>query len=786
MKDLDERLADHLQAQADQLRFSTAHVDRVIVRGRRRQRRARVAASSIAALSVVAAVVGFQATRPDAPTKVKVSGDDPSATSVKISVAPDGTRTTIGGSTDTSTLGTVAASSGIRIGGAGSSPLPQASVGSANVSWQRKSPKSTIGGFSYSILPVQQGKRLVALSTAPAGSAAASANRFPGSPDTLYTTTDGVEWTPSSLGTDNWISQIAGTADRLYAIGTAPATVATQLKVREGDAIAGTSTDGGKTWTPVALPVDTTTGVVKGTRAVAGAVSLAAGGKGALVTLATFRQAFIADLVPTGVDTTWGVSTSPAGVSVFARPPSGQPDPKVCSGDFPVLKRLADIAQVGTVSEGPLRSQGLSTWACTSKDANNGFMNLPFDKLGYPVAASYTWSELGTTWPAIAGSQQSALATLYSADGVTYEPVKVPASGPEFGGTMLAADPDGFLAVTYQQAADGKGSGQMSMQTFRSTDGRSWDAGQVVAGAGCCSPPPSRLADGRWAMVVQGAQPVLLMSDDGLTWQALGLADVVAKAVGPTRQGGIGAVDVGPDGIAIAVSSSPDPVAEQGGVSITDNGVTLTITNSNRGATITDATGAVLGTTVSLGMNDSPVLHIENNAQGGSFGTVPASTTAVAAPAGTAGEPVTTADEASVLTSAAVATTAAVGCPAGRPEGCAYPSGPPAYVVVDPATGKELARFTSDAIEAAMAAVNEKPTTYDPRALILTSADGVTWAVTDASEVAGEPITQIFAIDHFAGKVIARATTKRALAPLDPQTGLQAFVQVALVGTFTG
>ena len=133
MKDLDERLAGHLQAQADQLRFSTAHVDRVIARGRRRQRRARVAASSIAALSVVAAVVGFQATRPDAPTKVKVSGDDPSATSVKISVAPDGTGTTVGGSTETSTLGTVAASSGITIGGAGSAPLPQASIGATNV-----------------------------------------------------------------------------------------------------------------------------------------------------------------------------------------------------------------------------------------------------------------------------------------------------------------------------------------------------------------------------------------------------------------------------------------------------------------------------------------------------------------------------------------------------------------------------------------------------------------------------------------------------------------------------
>ena len=85
-----------------------------------------------------------------------------------------------------------------------------------------------------------------------------------------------------------------------------------------------------------------------------------------------------------------------------------------------------------------------------------------------------------------------------------------------------------------------------------------------------------------------------------------------------------------------------------------------------------------------------------------------------------------------------------------------------------------------------MAPTYQKQTVYDPRAMILTSADGVTWAVTDASEVAGEPITQIFAIDHFGGKVIARATTKRALAPLDPQTGIQAFVQLALVGTFTG
>ena len=774
MKDLDERLAGHLQAQADQLRFSTAHVDRVIARGRRRQRRARVAASSLAALSVVAAVVGFQATRLDAPTRVKVSGDDPSASSVPVSVALDGATTTISGSTATSIPGTVAASNGVTLGGTGSAPLPQATVGGANISWQRKSPKSSVGGFNYyNNPPVQQGNRLVVLSTAPAGSA--SASRFPGLPDTLYTTTDGVEWTPASLGAEKWISQIAGTADRLYAVGTAPATVATQLNVNEGDAIAATSTDGGRTWTPVAIPLDTTTGIIKGTRSVSSAVSLAAGGKGAIVTVSSFRQPFIADLVTTGVDTSWGVSTSPAGVSVLARPPSGQPDPKVCSGDLPRLRNVSDLASTfGAGAEASIAQQGLSPWVCTGADPANGYQILPYDKLGYPVAKSYSWSELGTTWEELARGQQST-ATFYSADGATYEPVKVPASSLDQGGggPNVIGDADGFLVAAYRQTSVTDTTVQMSMQTFRSTDGRSWTAGQVIEGVGCCGQSPARMADGRWVMFNQGPSPVLLTSDDGLTWQALGLADVVAKAVGPTRQGGIGAVDVGPAGIAIAVGANPDPVAERGGVAVTDRGVTLTISNSNRGATITDATGAVLGTTASLGMNDSAVLRIENNGPGGANGTASPATTAEAAPATSAATPLTTAGAPTVAPCV--------------PDRCDYRSvGPPVYVVLDPVTGAERARFTSDAIEAAMAAVNENPTTYDPRALILTSADGVTWAVTDASEVAGEPISQIFAIDHFGDKVIARATTKRALAPLDPQTGFQPFVQLALVGTFTG
>ena len=763
MKDLDERLAGHLQAQADQLRFSTAHVDRVIARGRRRQRRARVAASSLAALSVVAAVIGFQASRPDGPTKVKVSGDDPAATSTSVpgSTAPG---TSAAPTTATgSTASTIAVASGVTLGGAGSAPLLQATVGGPNVSWQRKNPKSSLGGFGQFGGVVQQGNRLVALSTAPAGS---PTNAQPYLIDTIYSTSDGIEWSPSSLGTNNWISSIAGNADRLYAVGTAPATVATQLKVKEGDAIAGISTDGGRTWTPVALPSDKTIAAIKGTRAVSSAVALAAGGRGAIVTVATFRQPFIADLVPAGVDTSWGVSTSPAGVSVLAKPPSGQPDPKVCSGDMPVLKRMSDVPEFFPPgSETTMLAQGFSPWVCTGKDGVGGFLNLSFDKLGYSVAKTYSWAELGTTWQQLAGGQQTTT-SLYSADGASYEPVPVPTSRPEYGGAYMAADADGFVAIVNgqpgqpDQPASTGGTSVVAppvpvMRTYRSTDGRTWTPGTPM-NVGFGGAPPMRLGDGRWVMVSQGGPtPVLLTSDDALTWQARSLADVVATAVGPTRQGGIGAVDVGPKGITIAVNAYPDPVAERGGVTVRNNGITMTITNSNNGAILTDdGTGAVLGTTASLYNGDTPFLHVENGGPGGGVGTVPA--TAVAA------------------------------CPADRPEACVGPQAQPlVYVVVDPVTGAERARFTADEIQSALSSVYDKQAVYDPRAFVATSVDGITWAVTDVSDAAGEPITYVVGIDHFGDNVIVRAQTKRTVAGIKLQDGVQAFVQLALVGTFT-
>ena len=764
MKDLDERLAGHLQAQADQLRFSTAHVDRVIARGRRRQRRARVAASSIAALSVVAAVVGFQATRPDGPTKVKVSGDDQAATSTSVpATATSGTSaapTTATGST----ASTIAVASGVTLGGAGSAPLLQATVGGPNVSWQRKNPKSSLGGFGQFGGVVQQGNRLVALSTAPAGS---PTNAQPYLIDTIYSTSDGIEWSPSSLGTNNWISSIAGNADRLYAVGTAPATVATQLKVKEGDAIAGISTDGGRTWTRVALPPNNTIPALKGTRAVSSAVALAAGGKGAIVTVAAFRQPFIADLVPAGVDTSWGVSTSPAGVSVFAKPPSGQPDPRVCSGDMPVLKRISDVPEFFTPGvEASILAQGLSPWICLGKDRSLGYLNLSFDKLGYPVDKTYSWAELGTTWQQLAGAQQTTT-TVYSADGASYEPVTLPASAPEYGGAYVAADADGFVAVVNGQPGQlGQPgpAGDLStvapsvptMQTFRSTDGRTWTPGAPM-NVGFGGAPPVRLGDGRWVMVSQGGPtPVLLTSDDALTWQARGLNDVVASAVGPTRQGGVGAVDVGPKGITITVNAYPDPIAESGGVMVRNNGITITITNSNNAAVVTDdGTGAVLGTTASLYNGDTPVLHVENGVPGSGVGTV---------------APTTVAD-----------------CPPGQPEGCIRPQAqPPVYVVVDPATGAERARFTADEIQSALAPVYNKQAVYDPRAFVATSVDGITWAVTDVSDAAGEPISYIVGIDHLGDKVIVRAQTKRTVVGIKLQDGVQAFVQLALVGTFTG
>jgi hypothetical protein len=290
-----------------------------------------------------------------------------------------------------------------------------------------------------------------------------------------------------------------------------------------------------------------------------------------------------------------------------------------------------------------------------------------------------------------------------------------------------------------------------AFQTYRSSDGRNWSAGTPVAGAYVdYLAPPGRLADGRWAMVGRSdLGSLVLTSADGLTWDVVSLDGVVKQAAGPNESADqTGSAFVGKEGIAVGLWVTPDPIAERGGVKMSKDGVTITITDQHGGATITDdATGAVLGTTRSIwsAQAGTPVLRIEQGPASNEPANVP------------------------------VPTTICVGACNARA------GGQPEYVVLDPTTGAVRARFTNDMLNEAMVSVNEQRGYARPKAMLLTSIDGVAWSITDPSEIAGEAITTIAAVDFYDGKMIVRAQTARTLAASDPNN--PAYVQVALIAT---
>src|SRR5262249_22144267 len=116
----------------------------------------------------------------------------------------------------------------------------------AGVRWTRVEPQNGIG----SALALTGSGPVFALSTAP-GQAPASGR----TPQVIWRSGDGVEWTSAAtLSGDSYITDLAASGDRVYAVGTAPGTSA--VGTRLPDIVAGWSDDGAKTFHNARLPLD--------------------------------------------------------------------------------------------------------------------------------------------------------------------------------------------------------------------------------------------------------------------------------------------------------------------------------------------------------------------------------------------------------------------------------------------------------------------------------------------------------------------------------------------------
>jgi hypothetical protein len=439
----DNRFDSYLSARAAGLDLPTANLGSVLDRVAQRRRHRRAAVSACTAIAVLGGAL--------------------SVVNMGSSSAPEHVVARAGG-------GTLVASS---------------------LEWTSVTPRSGLSWSSATI--VGPDKALYGLSTAP-GSVGDD-----GSAPVLYRSTDGVEWTPTTLPDGLHPSSIASAGQSIYAVGTAPA---------GGNAnvvqLASSTTAGG-TWSKVDVPLDLDSlerkysvklGVSK--------LSVAGNGTQTVVAVAISAQDDVVDrLVPGGVAQGQGYTVDDAGLTVYVAP---------------------DKADVG---------------------AQKREIKAP------EVKATYTWDELGvdTTLRSLILGETRMYVSDNGGPFTSGMVLNVRSSGPLYSTT------NGFRMVTSSSGATD------SSTVLTSIDGRTWEADRLATTPGWVV--GSGVRRDMVALVTSAQSPAddqagtIRMQQPGGTWTEIGLTDLLHRA-GAAGDYYLSSAGVGPLGVAAVLIENHD------------------------------------------------------------------------------------------------------------------------------------------------------------------------------------------------------------------------------------
>ncbi len=476
MTELDDRLSQHLQSAAAGLRVAEAGAETVSRQGRRRRVRSRIAVAGVTVSVVVVAAVGAFAL---------VDRDDETIVQVG-SPAGDGV-------------------------GEG---LDSTAVESA-LEWREAAPDSAASAIGYVNGVEGSDGALYAVSTEPGRFDYSEANpQGPG--QALYRSTDGgVNWEPVSSNADLWIADLDASADRIYAVGTAPAQAGTTPTARTGDLVVASSTDGGTTWTNALLPLD-----VVPDHSVSGVygAQVVVGPAGVVTAVPTTVQRDMEALVP-GVDLRWGWQPTDTGLAVY-----GEPE------DFDASSRL-DWCPQEWVLEGPSdEPNGTGGYfRCVHPETDDASFEFGAGLvIGSIVAAEYTWADLGLE--SYADLVSTTVQMFFSADGSTFEAVAIPAGVGINGSIELVTTETGFLAAVNSYATPESTVADSAL--LRSGDGRSWTATAPPASGGGYPAAFGVIGDRIvWVSTDFAGRSVIESTADGTTWDAIELSSDIAGLI---------------------------------------------------------------------------------------------------------------------------------------------------------------------------------------------------------------------------------------------------------------
>ena len=417
----------------------------------------------------------------------------------------------------------------LRNGEAGDEGSPVAVVGASALRgevpmrWEEIDPASGLGmardvGFDGDLsAPVY------ALSTAP-GAADVGKTR---PSRVVWRSDDGVEWTPSStLGSDLYLSDLASTGSRVFAVGTAPATAVAGRKI--SPPVLGWSDDGARTWTRADVDLSIAT-IASGSSSVMIAGSdVATGPKGTLALITVASTLDVPSRLPVGVTAPHGWALTADGVDVLGPVPE-QPCPDGMT---------AEKGVPGGDPSPPAERQDLPCFR------DGEFVRLVPAQEVQGVTASYPWAALGVSGDLLRAVRRQPFAFFAPAGSTDFTRLELPAMEPVVD-VLVQARPDGYdvAAMTFDSGV-----------TVLETDGTTWTSAPVPGGLQWVQ-AIGRL-DGRVAMIgFAGSGSAIVRADGQGGWQTTDLTSAVDPSV--TADGGrayVTAAGIGPLGAVVAVA----------------------------------------------------------------------------------------------------------------------------------------------------------------------------------------------------------------------------------------
>lgn len=402
--------------------------------------------------------------------------------------------------------------------------------GEVGVTWRAVTPAAGLG-FATDI---GSGLPLYALSTAP-GQADVNA---PNTPRVVWRSDDGVEWTSvSNLDGDLFASDLSARDERVYAVGTGPATAAVGAgNQRVSPLLVGWSDDGARTWQRARLPVDLEAIAARSVRSTVRSTAVAAGPTGTLVVGVLDATLDVRASLPAGVTAPDGWASSPTGVDLVgpdigAGCPEGKYEPGEGEPEF--------VDPTGEVHP---------TWCTEDAATRSGMVVSPQDARG--VTASYTWEQLGVDGDLLRAVRRQPVAFFAPSGSDRFDRVELPAVSDLQGQLILDASDAGFQLVA--STADRVGTASVVLLT--SADGRSWSAADGVGDGYAAA--AGRTGGVTTIVAQRQGGPVVLRADGAGGWTTLPLTGVLDA--GPHAETHLQAAAVGPFGIVAAVVVAPD------------------------------------------------------------------------------------------------------------------------------------------------------------------------------------------------------------------------------------